>query len=74
MTFSRYHFKKLKCYDSQREPERLTAFVGIVSEEGGRVKELPEIGKSVEGATCGKDCDLTRVDDWPIILRERRER
>ncbi|MBP1738619.1 MAG: hypothetical protein H6Q48_912 [Deltaproteobacteria bacterium] len=28
-------FKKLKCYDSQKELERLTAFVGIVAEDLG---------------------------------------
>jgi hypothetical protein len=48
--------------DSQRQLERLTAFVGIVSEERGRVKELHGIEKGFESATCGKDCGLTRLD------------
>jgi hypothetical protein len=60
--------------DSQTEMERLSAFVGILSDEGGRVKELHGIGTGLESATCGKYYDLTGVTYCPIIPRERRER
>jgi hypothetical protein len=60
--------------DSQTEMERLSAFVGILSDEGGRVKELHRIGTGVESATCGKYYDLTDITNYPIIPRERRER
>jgi hypothetical protein len=60
--------------DSQTEMERLSAFVGILSDEGGRVKELDGIGEALESATCGKYYDLTGVTNYPMIPRERGER
>jgi hypothetical protein len=42
--------------------------------KAGRVKGLYEIGRGDKRATCGKDWDLTREDDWPIIRGEQGER